>query len=248
MTASLHADSVAAGSAHPSWQRRSVTQRARDGRLQARPGARGGLEIPVGRSALGLGRGRDGLLHVPAAAVEGAVPLVVLLHGAGSSAQAGIALLAAHPDEHGLLLCAPDARGSTWDVIRGGFGPDVEFLDAALEHVFATCPVDAGRVALGGFSDGASYALSLGITNGDLFTHLIAFSPGFAAPAAPVGQPRMFVTHGVADPVLPIERCSRRLVPVLRDAGYDVTYQEFAGGHGVPPALAQRAIGWLAST
>jgi len=34
-----------------------------------------------------------------------------------------------------------------------------------------------------GFSDGASYALSVGITNGDLFTHVIAFSPGFVAPA-----------------------------------------------------------------
>jgi phospholipase/carboxylesterase len=34
-------------------------------------------------------------------------------------------------------------------------------------------------VALGGFSDGASYALSLDLTNGDLFASLIAFSPGF---------------------------------------------------------------------
>jgi predicted esterase len=46
--------------------------------------------------------------------------------------------------------------------------------------------------------------------------------------------------------VLPIDRCSRRLVPQLRQAGYDVTYQEFEGGHVLPPALARSAVGWLA--
>ncbi len=219
--------------------------RGRDGRLQARPSAGVGLRAPVGRSALGLGYERDGLLHVPAAAAARPVPLVVLLHGAGASAPAGIALLDDLADAHGLLLFAPDARSSTWDVISGGFGPDVDFLDVALEHVFATCPVDPARVVLGGFSDGASYALSLGIANGDLFTHLIAFSPGFAAAASRVGQPRLFVTHGVADRVLPIDRCSRRLVPALRASGYDVTYEEFDGGHSVPPRLARRALAWL---
>jgi len=53
-------------------------------------------------------------------------------------------------------------------------------------------------VAIQGFSDGASYALSLGLTNGDLFTHVIAFSPGFAAPAEQRGRPRIYVSHGVA--------------------------------------------------
>ena len=218
-----------------------------DGRLRARPAGGVALGLPLARSSLGLGHERDALLHVPPAAAARPLPLVVLLHGAGSSAQAGIALLADLADEHGLLLLAPDSRGSTWDVIRGGFGPDVEFLDTALEYVFASCPVERARIALGGFSDGASYALSLSITNGDLFSHLVAFSPGFAAPAEPVGRPRIFVTHGVGDRVLPIERCSRQLVPVLRGGGYDVTYEEFDGGHTVPPALARRGVTWLAA-
>jgi predicted esterase len=97
----------------------------------------------------------------------------------------------------------------------------------------------------GGFSDGASYALSLGIDNGDLARHLVAFSPGFAAPAAPRGQPRILVTHGIEDPVLPVDRCSRRLVPRLRQSGYDVTYEEFQGGHLVTPELRRRALRWL---
>jgi phospholipase/carboxylesterase len=185
-------------------------------------------------------------VHVPPGVAEGPpAPLVVLLHGAGGTAEAGLALLLALADDAGLVLLAPQARASTWDVIRGGFGPDVVGLDAQLERVFGAVPVDPARVALGGFSDGASYALSLGLGNGDLFSHLIAFSPGFAAPAGRAGEPRVFVTHGVEDRVLPIDRCSRRLVPLLREEGLDVTYEEFAGGHVVPPDLARAALAWL---
>jgi len=217
-------------------------------RLRARPAPHARPLREPGRSALGLVRGRDGLLHVPPAAAAGEpLPLLVVLHGAGSSAARAIDLMTGLADEAGIILLAPDSRGATWDAIRGGFGPDVAYLDGALEQVFASCPVDPARVVLEGFSDGASYALSLGIGNGDLFTHLVAFSPGFAAPALQVGRPRVFVTHGVHDAVLPIERCSRRLVPALRAAEYDVTYEEFDGGHVVPPELAREAVGWVGS-
>ena len=214
-------------------------------RLSARPDPGAELTLPLGRAPLGFGERRDGLLLVPQATTAGPVPLVVLLHGAGSSAAAGMAVLGDLAEEHAVVALATDARASTWDVVRGGFGPDVAFLDRALAHLFAGCPIDAGRVALAGFSDGASYALSLGLGNGDLFTHVLAFSPGFAAPPEPVGRPRCFVTHGVDDPVLPIERCSRRIVPVLREHGYEVEYTEFDGGHAVPPQLARAALDWV---
>ncbi|MDQ4049360.1 MAG: hypothetical protein M3131_08290, partial [Actinomycetota bacterium] len=145
----------------------------------------------------------------------------------------------------GLMLLAPKSRGPTWDVVRGGFGPDVASLDALLEHVFERFAVDPSRVALGGFSDGASYALSLGPSNGELFTHLIAFSPGFMAPGVKHGRPSIYVSHGVEDRVLPIDRCSRTLVPELRRAGYKVDYREFEGGHTVPAHLARAAVSWL---
>jgi phospholipase/carboxylesterase len=216
-------------------------------RLRSRPDPSATPALPPGVSRLRLSAGRDALIHLPAAPAGGPVPLIVLLHGAGSAARDVIGLLARPVDELGVAVLAPDARAGTWDAIRGGFGPDVAFIDHALAHVFARLRVDAARLALAGFSDGASYALSLGLGNGDLFTHLIAFSPGFTAPAAPVGRPRIFVTHGVHDRVLPIERCSRTLVPALRRAGYAITFEEFDGGHAVPPDLASRAAAWLAS-
>jgi phospholipase/carboxylesterase len=108
--------------------------------------------------------------------------------------------------------------------------------------------VDASRLAVGGFSDGASYALSLGVTNGDLFTHVIAFSPGFLAPAGKHGSPALFVSHGTRDRVLPIDVCSRRLVPQARREGYRVEYREFDGGHAVPPEIARGALDWFLKT
>jgi len=169
----------------------------------------------------------------------------VLLHGAGSTAQHGIAPLLDHAEDAGLALLAPTSHGRTWDVLLGGFGPDVAGIDALLGHLFERLEVDPERLAVGGFSDGASYALSLGITNGDLFRHVLAFSPGFAAPGRRQGQPAIFVSHGVRDPVLPIDRCSRRVVPALRAGGYDVDYREFDGGHELPPPLARDAVAWM---
>ncbi|MBD0273277.1 MAG: phospholipase [Acetobacteraceae bacterium] len=218
------------------------------GRLRARPGSPGGEDAlhPPGLHPLGLGGRRDGVLRVPDAAGNGggALPLVVMLHGAGGHAAGALRLVeGAAPDA---LILAPESRGPTWDVILGAYGPDVAFLDAALRAVFGRQRVDPRRVALAGFSDGASYALSLALGNGDLVTHALAFSPGFVAPPAPVGRPRLFVSHGVADDVLPIGPCSRRLVPRLRAAGYEVRYREFPGGHSVPPELASEAVATLA--
>jgi predicted esterase len=148
-----------------------------------------------------------------------------------------------HADSAGLVLVAPKSRTATWDVLAGGYGPDVANIDRLVGRVSRLCPV--GAYTVGGFSDGASYALSLGITNGDLFDSVIAFSPGFDAAEDPRGTPRFFISHGTQDPVLPIDRCSRVIVPALRDEGYDVTYEEFDGVHEIPPEIRDHAAQWL---
>jgi predicted esterase len=168
-----------------------------------------------------------------------------MLHGAGGNAQHGLSPLQGFADEGGVLLLAPDSRRRTWDVIVDRYGPDVEYIDRALAQTFSRYAVDPKRIAAGGFSDGASYALSLGLTNGDLFTHVIAFSPGFIAPAGQKGAPRLFISHGIRDQVLPIERCSRRIVPQVKSAGYDVSYREFDGAHTVPAEIAREAHEWF---
>jgi phospholipase/carboxylesterase len=217
-----------------------------EGRLRVRLTATSGAG-PVGLRALELGVARAGYAYVPPTYhAERPPPLVVLLHGAGEDARDGLALLRAQADGAGLILLAPSSREYTWDVIAvRRYGPDITAIDRALEWALSRYAVDPSRVAVGGYSDGASYALSLGIANGDLFTHVLAFSPGFVAPAGREGSPRIFVSHGTRDRWLPIDRCSRVIVPRLERAGYDVRYREFEGGHVVPPEIALEAVGWF---
>ena len=182
--------------------------------------------------------------YVPATAGDDRpLRLVVFLHGAGGGAEQAVDALRSFADEEHLLLVGPKSARATWDVIVGGYGPDVQNIDRLLETVSAAYPI--GGYAVAGFSDGASYALSLGIANGDVFDSVIALSPGFQAARVRNGSPRFFVSHGTEDQVLPIDRCSRRLVPELKRGGYEVTYEEFVGGHAVPQRIKQTAIDWL---
>jgi len=222
---------------------------ARRGRLRSRPVAGpDAASARVGLRPRGLADTRDGYLYVPAGyRHESPAPLAVMLHGAGEDARDGLALLRAQADEADIILLSPASREYTWDLVvgRGRYGPDVAAIDRALEQTFARYAIDPARVAAAGYSDGASYALSLGIDNGDLFSHVLAFSPGFLAPAGRVGSPRIFVSHGTQDRWLPIERCSRRIVPQLEGAGYEVRYREFEGPHVVPPAIGREAATWF---
>jgi phospholipase/carboxylesterase len=217
-----------------------------DGRLTARP--RGRVTTSAeGKRALGLERGRDAILQVPANASGAPLPLLVLFHGAGGSAEGMLKRLGSAPEEAGVAVLAPDSRDSSWDAIRESFGRDVRFVDRALARVFDSVSIDATRIAVGGFSDGATYALSLGLINGDLFRRIVGFSPGFLVDGTPHGKPQFFISHGKADPILPIERCGRAIVAQLRNRGYEVTFREFEGGHEVPADIAREGMRWLAS-
>lgn len=223
-----------------------LAQRARSGDslLRVRPHSASTMVQP-GEHPLELGGDRDGLLIVPEQyRPTKALPLAVMLHGAGGSARR-LASLLSIANSFGVLLLLPESRSTTWDAIRGPFGPDVEFIDRALEQTFTRCAVDPHKLAIGGFSDGASYGLSLGLDNGSLFTHVMAFSPGFTTAKRPQGKPRIFISHGRSDTILPIDATSRRIVPELEDAGYAVTYKEFDGPHSVPEPIAREAFTWF---
>jgi len=224
-----------------------VAVASNDGRLSVRPPSSRVATTADGTKPLGLERGRDAILQVPAKST-GPLPLLVLLHGAGGSGERMLQRLGSTPETAGVAVLSPDSRGSTWDAIRGDFGADVPFLNRALERVFQIVDVDPARLTVGGFSDGATYALSLGLINGDLFKRIVAFSPGFVVDGPSHGKPRVFVSHGTEDPILPIDQCSRVIVPALKRRGYDVTFREFSGRHEVPAAIATEAMSWIAAS
>lgn len=209
-------------------------------RSRSTTGTPGGRDEP-----LGVGAERDGVLYVPETAAPGA-PLLVFLHGATGTGRSHMRLLLGAADRYGVIVVAPDSRdGGSWDLIAAAaFGPDVAFLDQVLDAVTAKVDADIGRLAIGGISDGASYALSIGLANGDLFSTVLAYSPGFLAVPRPVGRPRVFVSHGTSDRILPIDSCSRSFVPVLRQADYEVRFEEFGGGHTAPPPVVDTSLAW----
>jgi phospholipase/carboxylesterase len=205
---------------------------------------------PRGFHRFGIWQKDDAFLYVPPSYSDSTpAPFLVLLHGAGSRASMWEASLPALVDSHGIVVLAFDSTVASWDrfVLRG-FGPDVERMNLALRHVFPLVNVDPKRVALGGFSDGASYALTLGIPNGDLFTAIVAFSAGTVLSPGARGKPRIFISHGATDNVIPIEYSRDAIVPQLQDEGYTVTFREFNGGHQIPKSVADEAFTWLVSS
>ncbi|GAB3268466.1 serine esterase [Sinomonas notoginsengisoli] len=209
--------------------------------LLARPQGIAG-RIDPGESNLGSPSGREVLLYAPASlAADGPSPLILSLHGAGNDARGGL-FTQALADRFGALVLAPSSAGRVWD---RAFGPDLTTIDMSLQETFRRARVDPSRIAVAGFSAGASYALGLGLANGSLFSSIMAFSPGSIPDGGREGWPRVFISHGVGDERLPIDQTSRRIAPVLRGEGYEVDYEEFDGGHTVPPEKLARAGDWL---
>src|SRR3954451_12054243 len=99
---------------------------SRRGRLRLRPvtGDAPAAASP-GRHDVALDGAVAGSCLVPAVAPR---RLVVMLHGAGGTAEAGLGLLAPYADEYGLVVYAPKSAGATWDRIGAGYGPDVHRL------------------------------------------------------------------------------------------------------------------------
>lgn len=197
------------------------------------------------RSELKLDNVRGGTLYVPNGyKADVPMPLILWLHGAGGSGQVSDTL-GSLADEFGYIVLAPDSREWTWGAILGRWEPDLEFIQKALQQTASRYTIDRRRIFVGGFSDGASFSLSLGISYGDVFQRVYAGSPGVMQPIEVNGKPPIFISHGTADQTMPIDDTSRKIVPRLKALGYDVTYREYEGRHQLPPAILREVIEWM---
>jgi phospholipase/carboxylesterase len=201
-----------------------------------------GLSVPLSTPTA------EAFLYVPAGyQASTPAPLVLMLHGEGQTAFNAISLFQPHADAAGLVLLSVDSTGTTWDIIADeAYGPDLVFMNEALTAAFKIVNVDPARIAVEGFSDGASYALMLGRTNGDFFSHVISFSGMVIPRTAPTGKPKFFMSQGIQDPST-VTQIGTVIDAALVADGYDVDYVQFTGVHEVPDSLAQQAIAWLAT-
>lgn len=213
------------------------------GRLSFTPSAPDRAPLPPGRHRLGIAEERDAVLFVPENLDPLApAPLFIMFHGAGGFPEKVLPHIEAHAERERFLVLAPHSMYPTWDIVIGGSGPDLERLHRALVEVTSRFAIDREHLAFAGFSDGASYALSIGITNGDIASHVIAMSGGFMSVFTQEGAPQAFIAHGLLDEQLPIESSGRANAAKLKAAGYDVQYVEFNGPHAIQPAIVGMAV------
>lgn len=199
--------------------------------------------LPQGRNPLGIDDARDALLYVPSSLhVDKPVPLLVMFHGARGLSEKIMSLLEQHAERHGFLLLAPQSQFQTWDLAMGGNGPDLARLEQALTIISSHFQIDTSHLGFAGFSDGGSYALSIGLTNGELVSHVIAFSPGFMSLYAPEGSPQILIAHGTEDKQLPAHAHGGKIASKLKEDGYTVTYEEFEGGHVIRSHILEKAV------
>lgn len=209
------------------------------------------LAIAEGYTTLGLATPRDGFVYVPTN-YDPADPsrLLVLLHGAGSDrSQWMTPETEAFAESRSVVILAIESRYDTWDAaFLGRYDPDPAFLNLALDWTFERVNVDPNLIAIGGFSDGASEALGIGIANALLFRKIIAFSPSVYLVPFGRGEPDVFVAHGIQDEVVPFAFSRDQVVPRLRANGMEVNFFAFDGNHGMPSHVQAAAFDWLTDT
>jgi phospholipase/carboxylesterase len=172
-------------------------------------------------------------------------PFLLALHGATGSGDSMLRGERPAAEKHGVIVLSPSSRDYTWDAIRGSFSSDLARIDHMLTDVFDQCAIDPRRLGVVGFSDGATYAVSTGIINGDIFTHIIGHSAGFIIPGAVHGRPKVYLSHGRQDTILPIEDCGRRIAAQLTRQAYVLRFDEFDGGHMASPEVREAAVSWF---
>lgn len=192
-------------------------------------------------------------------------PAIVLVHGRGSHEQDLPPLVEDFPDEfHILSVRAPTPLGPgyTWyelDLAAGGLHksqPDPDGFDRSLslltdfvEKAIPAYGLDAERIGLIGFSQGAIMGLGAIVEYPSVFRWVAALH-GYlpsryeaTALAAAAGTP-VFIGAGETDQIIPVER-AEKAVERLRDAGVDVTFQTYPIGHGTSPQEVADLTAWF---
>jgi phospholipase/carboxylesterase len=193
-------------------------------------------------------------------------PLLLLLHGIGSN-EADLFGLAPYLDERFLIVSAraPLVMGP------GSFGWfDIEFtvegivanlkqaeqshalLLKFMDELTEAYDLDADGLFLMGFSQGAMMSLGAALSRPDKVAGVVAMSGRFPSqvetltPEALRDMP-VFVTHGIYDPVLPVES-GREARQKLEALGVALTYREYPMGHEVSMESLRDVTSWLSET
>jgi len=178
------------------------------------------------------------------AAEKNSQRLMVMLHGLGDSIEGyrwwpeALQL----PWLNCLLVNAPDDYygGYSWfnypDEIKPGILRSRKLLFDLLDELRAKgFPTE--QTTLGGFSQGCLMTVDVGLRYPHRFAGLVGisgwvFDLEHLAPTPVARQQRLLMTHGTEDPLIPIAKV-RPQIPLLKAAGINVEWREFAKVHTI---------------
>jgi phospholipase/carboxylesterase len=192
-----------------------------------------------------------------AGSADPAAPLVVLLHGRGSSEQDIVALadhLPAGPEYAAVRAPIAEGGGYAWFANRGIGRPVAESLRATMDWFRGWLDdiAPAGRpVVLVGFSGGAAFAGGLLLDDPDRYAGAailygtLPFDAGVpTTPARLAGVP-VVVAQGEHDTVIPRELLDRTWSYLLGESGAPTIARRDPVGHGIAPEALATVAGWL---
>ena len=223
-------------------------------RVQYKPVEPRDQESPTGFVQLEQGSSRATLLTPDEIDPERRYPLITVLHGAGRQDEMLVKAYRDEAERRQALFLVPRSVAPTWDLIAGSERVDLDFFEYAFDLIYRRYPVDAFRQALVGYSDGASYALSVGLSNAGLFDAMMVWAAGFVVldpelwdPEA--RKPRVYHEHGTHDELFPFEQIAVPLRDNLRRAGCEVTFSPDEGGRHWPSgSFAGESLDWYFAT
>jgi predicted esterase len=192
--------------------------------------------------------------------------LIVALHGIGGTAEEFHRIAEAFAAEGFMVAVAQAAYpmltqgkiGYDWSLLhRGDFALIKRATELASSNQLPTVVTDLrkryriDRVYILGFSQGALLAMVTGLYNSGLFDGVVSFGPpAFDTSwftgnilAASSGV-RILLVHGQEDQSARFA-VSEHARDSLKDAGYDVTFRPFAGGHTVPNDQLDFVVKWM---
>jgi len=208
---------------------------------------------PTGHVSIERGESRAVLLTPSEIDPAKRYPLITVLHGAGRQDEMLVKACRDEPEKRAALFLVPRSALPTWDLIASPERPDLDFLEYAYDLIYRRYPIDAGRQALLGYSDGASYALSVGLSNPHLFRAVMGWAAGFIAldPTFNLDadrKPQVLLEYGTHDELFPFARVAVPMRDNLRKAGYTVEFRVDQGGKHWPSAdFLPEALDWFFS-
>ena len=193
-------------------------------------------------------------------------PLILLLHGYGSNEEDLFSFATELPEEYYII----SAR-APYDMQYGAFAwyainfdaDENKFSDheqakvsrdliaGFIDELIQTYPIDAQKVTLVGFSQGAILSYAVALSYPEKVQKVVAMS-GYSNLEIVAEDYlknnftnlKIFSSHGTVDQVIPVE-WARKTPAILENLRINITYKEYPIGHGVAPQNFYDFKNWI---